>query len=186
MSEEECELENRVRHVAKTTQPLLGDQNTVQSPDKEANSSAEPVKKSSETPLPNEPEPALPASTRPQKVVRKPLTGRAGLTCDERGRIKVRVVKACPNPRLADCLVLEGEQEGKRILVDVRRSAVFYPGVEFEAVRPRGDSKYVWEYRGPLPRWRGDPHLEGVRAAPRGRVVGQAATRGIRGIRVIG
>jgi hypothetical protein len=115
-----------------------------------------------------------------EKVVRKPLTGRAGLTCDERGRIKVRVVKACPNPRLADCLVLEGEQEGTRILVDVRKSAVFYPGVEFEATRPRGDSKYVWEYRGPLPRWRGDRH---VGSLYRGRQRGQ---HGQRGIQVVG
>jgi hypothetical protein len=115
-----------------------------------------------------------------EKVAKKPLTGRAGLTCDERGRIKVRVVKACPNPRLADCLVLEGEQEGQRILVDVRKSAVFYPGFEFEAVRPRGDSRFEWHYTGPLPRFRGDRHL----GAPRGRMAGQAATA--RGIRLIG
>jgi hypothetical protein len=115
-----------------------------------------------------------------EKVVQKPKTGRAGLTCDERGRIKVRVVKACPNPRLADCLVLEGEQEGTRILVDVRKSAVFYPGVEIEASRARGDSKYAWEYRGLLPRWRGDRCM----GSPyRGRRVG--AMRGQRGIQVV-
>jgi hypothetical protein len=95
--------------------------------------------------------------------------------------VRVRVVKACPNPRLADCLVLEGEQEGQRILVDVRKSAVFYPGVELEAVRARGDSKYAWEYRGPLPRWRGDRCM----GSPcRGRQAG--AVRGQRGIHVVG
>jgi hypothetical protein len=111
---------------------------------------------------------------------KKPLTGRAGLSCDERGRIKVRVVKACPNPRLADCLVLEGEQEGTRILVDVRKSAVFYPGVEIEVSRPRGDSKFQWAYTGPLPRWRGDRCM----GSPyRGRQAG--AVRGQRGIHVV-
>jgi hypothetical protein len=116
-----------------------------------------------------------------KKATQKPKTGRAGLTCDERGRIKVRVVKACRNPRLADCLVLEGEQEGQRILVDVRKSAVFHPGFEFEAVRPRGDSRYVWEYRGPLPRWRGDQHLESPY-----RVRQAGAVRGQRGIHIVG
>jgi hypothetical protein len=116
-----------------------------------------------------------------EKVAKKPLTGRAGLSCDERGRIKVRVVKACPNPRLADCLVLEGEQEGTRILVDVRKSALFHPGMEFEATRPRGDSKYVWEYRGPLPRWRGDRCM----GSPY-RSRSTSRLRGQRGISVVG
>ena len=90
-----------------------------------------------------------------EAATQEALTGRAGLSCDEQGRIKVRVVKACRNPRLADCLVLEGEQEGKRILVDVRRSALFIPGMVFEAVRPRGDSRFSWHYTGALPRFRG-------------------------------
>jgi hypothetical protein len=94
--------------------------------------------------------------------------------------VRVRVVKACPNPRLAQCAPLEGELKDQRILVDVRQSALFYPGFEFEAVRPRGDSKYAWEYRGPLPRWRGDRSM----GSPyRGRQRGQ---RGQRGIQVVG
>jgi hypothetical protein len=112
---------------------------------------------------------------------KKPLTGRAALSCDERGRIQVRVIKVCPNPRLAECLVLEGEQEGERILVDVRRSAVFMSGMTIEATRPRGDSRHAWEYRGPLPRWRGDRHLGAPHTA-----AGRSAVRGIRGIQVVG
>jgi len=116
------------------------------------------------------------------EATQEPLTGRAALSCDEQGRIRVRVVRSCRNPRLADCLVLEGEREGQRILVDVRKSALFYPGMTLEAVRPRGDSRHAWEYRGPLPRWRGDRCL----GAPRGKAAGQATVRGQRGIRIVG
>jgi hypothetical protein len=107
---------------------------------------------------------------------------RAELSCDERGRIKVRVIKPCRNPRLAFCEVLEGELQGTTIVVDVKRGGLFAPGVEFEAVRPRADSKYQWHYDGPLPRFRGDAHMG---AQLRGRVIGQTL-RGIRGISVIG
>jgi hypothetical protein len=100
---------------------------------------------------------------------------RAELTCDERGVVRVKVTRLLRNPRLAECTALEGEQEGKRILVDVRRCSLFHPGMEIEAHRARGGGRFAWEYRGPLPRWRGDRHL----GAPQ-RFGGPQAVRGIR------
>jgi len=70
--------------------------------------------------------------------------------------VRVRVVKACPNPRLAVCEVAsEGERKGSRILVDVRKNALFLGGMEFEVERSAGTSRFDWEYRGRLPRLRG-------------------------------
>jgi hypothetical protein len=70
--------------------------------------------------------------------------------------VRVRVVKACPNPRLAVCEVAsEGERKGSRILVDVRKSALFIPGMTFEVERAPVGNRFDWLYTGQLPRFRG-------------------------------
>jgi hypothetical protein len=84
-----------------------------------------------------------------QKVVAPPVPSGPGV-------VAVRVVKVAPNPRVAICEVISGEgKEGAKLAVDVRRNALFRPGMEFEAERPPMSSRFEWEYRGKLPRFRG-------------------------------
>jgi hypothetical protein len=72
------------------------------------------------------------------------------------GVMVVRVVKVCPNPRLAVCEVLSGAgKEGATLVVDVRKNHLFVPRMEMEIERAPGSSRFEWEYRGKLPRLRG-------------------------------
>jgi hypothetical protein len=72
------------------------------------------------------------------------------------GVLVVRVVKVCPNPRLAICEVISGAgKEGAKLAVDVRKNHLFVPRMEMEIERAPGSSRFDWEYKGKLPRLRG-------------------------------
>jgi hypothetical protein len=72
---------------------------------------------------------------------------------NEHEEVKMKVLRACANPRLVLC-GYQNEGLERRVLVRVGRNANFVPGMELKAMRPERETE-PWAFQGKLPRLRG-------------------------------